>query len=90
LWGDEPWRVTEKAALRTLGCRTSDPNEVLAEPQVVLPRVSDTGGGWSQAGLVGKVAAAMCVAAWLWVCSVTAAGKAQLGAEPFLTWSCHV
>jgi hypothetical protein len=83
-------RVIEKAAAGILGNRTCDPDEVLAEPQVVVPQVSDPGGRGSRAGLEEKVAAAMCVTARPRVCSVTAARKAHLGAEPLLTWSCHI
>jgi hypothetical protein len=56
-----PWDGDRESGHRTLGCRTCDPEEVLPDPQVVVPHACDTDGGRSRAGLGGKVAVALCV-----------------------------
>jgi hypothetical protein len=47
-------RVREKPATGTLGCRTCDPEELLAETQVVVPQSLTPVAGGAEPGWEGK------------------------------------
>jgi hypothetical protein len=79
-------KMREKAAWGTLWCRSGGSDKVLAEPQVVVPRI--LGAEPSRAGRESH-SSHMCECSAV-VLQCDCASKRHLVAKPFLSWSCNI